>query len=69
MGFGSLNELCTINNIDESDILGNIHDLNNKFEAIILKNSDYKCGIVYYDHGIKPKVMIEKKQRYIVHWF
>lgn len=60
VSYNSLIELCKVNDIDKSIILGDVNGENNKFEVIMLADNSFVCAIVYYDYGIKPRILAQE---------
>lgn len=56
--YDSLDELCSKSNINKSDILGNLEEVNNIFESLTILDNKYTLGLAYYNNGIASQVVL-----------
>ena len=56
--YDSIREMCSIMNLNKSDIMGDLSKENNSFMEIKLKSYG-SIGIAYYNYGIKPRIEVK----------
>ena len=59
VSFDSYNSLCEASVERDFDVFGIADEYNNKYEAIVLPDGLFVCGLMYYDSGIKPQIILQ----------